>query len=159
VSHRVERFEPTHKVDEFLSGAVELDAWLREAAKQAEARDSARVYVIVDDSRRVLAYSALTVGVLSRASVSSRAAGGLSSNIPAVLLGKLAVDSSQQGSRYGSALLAHAVMTALSVRHAVGVRLLYADARDEVAAKWYESKKLKTASDGRTCYTRLSDWS
>jgi GNAT superfamily N-acetyltransferase len=158
VTQQVEALAPHHDLAQLDSGAPELDRWLAGPARQSHDRDTARVYVICDTSGVVLAYSALVAATLGRESLSSRAASGLPQNIPAVLLGKLAVARSHHGAGLGTALLAHAIRTALEVRRLIGVRLLFAEARDQAARDWYVSKGMTCASDGRTCYARLKDF-
>lgn len=108
----VELLGPHHNLNQFDSGAPELDLWLAGSARQSHDRDTARVLVIADVDGAVLAYSALVVGTVSRRSLSSRAASGLPQEVPAVLLGKLAVTRIGRSAGLGSALLGHAARQA-----------------------------------------------
>jgi GNAT superfamily N-acetyltransferase len=157
VTQTVEELDPHHDLTQLDSGAPELDKWLAGPARQSHDRDTARVYVICDNNGVALAYSALVAATLGRESLSSRAASGLPQNIPAVLLGKLAVTRSHHRAGLGTALLAHAVRTALEVCRLIGVRLLFAEARDRPAHDWYVSKGMTGTRDGRSCYVRLKD--
>ena len=146
-----------HDLTKFVSGATELDQWLSGSARQSDSRDTARVHVICDTGGVVVAYSALVAGTITRETLRSRAASGLPGQVPGILLAKLAVDQSHSGSGLGTALLSHAVRTALQVRQSIGIRLLFAHARDELARDWYVAKGMDCARDGRTCYARLKD--
>lgn len=146
-----------HDATRLASGAPELDAWLAEQAATAQARDSARVYVVTaEDGVTVVAYSALLVTSVARGDVPSGAAGGLRA-IPTVLIGKLAVDAAQKGTGLGALLLGHAARTALEVRDRAAARLLVAHARDVAALDWYRRRGMRVAADGRTVYERLTD--
>ena len=157
MTYKVEVLAAHHRLTEFTSGAPELDQWLAGPARQSNDRDTARVYVICNGEGVVVAYSALVAATLSRESLRSRAASGLPQNVPAVLLAKLAVDQSNGASGLGTALLSHAIHTALQVREMIGARLLFAEARDQSARDWYVAKGMDCASDDRTCYARLKD--
>ncbi|WP_141437178.1 GNAT family N-acetyltransferase [Blastococcus aggregatus] len=145
-----------HDISSFDCGAPELTRWLGQA-HTAQERDTARVFVVADEHHRVLAYSALVVGSTSPRSLPSRARGGLSADIPMVLLGRLAVDQAHQRSGLGDLMLIDAVRRAIEVRERAGTRLLAAHPRDELARRWYEHKGLASTTDGRLCYLRLRD--
>jgi GNAT superfamily N-acetyltransferase len=57
--------------------------------------------------------------------------------IPAILLARLAVDSSVQGHGVGAWLLRDAMLRALSAAEEVGIRVLLVHAIDERAASFY----------------------
>lgn len=65
--------------------------------------------------------------------------------IPALLLGRLAVDRTEQGRRIGAALLRHAMLTAMvaSEKHAVGA--LVVNALDESARDFYRRYGFETS--------------
>ncbi len=153
----VEALADEHVLDGFDSGAAELDRWLIAAARQAQKRDTARVYVLMEPDGRVLAYSALVVAAVERGVLSSRAGRGLPAQVPAVLLAKLAVDRTAQSRGLGRQLLGHAARKALEVRERVGARLLVTEARDDAARAWYVQQGMSALLDPRTCYSRLAD--
>jgi GNAT superfamily N-acetyltransferase len=135
---RIAPLSRDHQVDEFDSGAGELDDWLRRFARMADAAGTARTYVLADGPR-VLGYYALTPGAVDRHELPDRHARGMPAHpIGVVLLARLAVDRSLQGQGYGRALVADAALRTLQAAELVGARALLVHARDERAAGFYE---------------------
>lgn len=127
-----------HQLDEFDSGAADLDDWVRRFARVADAAGTARTYVLVDDLR-ALGYYALTPGAVHREDLPERHARGMPAHpIGVVVLARLAVDRSLQGRGYGRALLADAAIRTLQAAELIGARALLVHARDETAAGFYE---------------------
>ncbi len=135
---RIESLARDHHLDEFASGADELDVWLRRFARVADASGTARTYVLCDEAR-VLGYYALTTGAVKRRDMPERHARGMPGHpIGVILLARLAVDRSCQGKGYGRALMADAGVRALQAAELVGARAVLVHARDESAASFYE---------------------
>jgi GNAT superfamily N-acetyltransferase len=127
-----------HHLDEFDSGAAELDDWLRRFARVAAAAGTARTYVLAND-RRVLGYYALTPGAVARQDLPERHARGMPAHpIGVIVLARLAVDRSLQGKGYGRALVADAALRTLQAAELVSARAMLVHARDERAAGFYE---------------------
>ena len=57
--------------------------------------------------------------------------------VPAILLGRLAVDQAARGLGLGGDLLTHAVRNATTAANLIGARALVAEAIDEIAARFY----------------------
>ena len=128
------------RIGAFDSGVESLDTWLKKHARQSAAIGSARTYVVHDDEQdRVVGYHALAAASIQRAEGTVRAAKGMPAHpIPAVLLARLAVDSSVQGRGIGAWLLADAMRRALSVAESLGVRILLVHAIDDRAVAFSE---------------------
>jgi GNAT superfamily N-acetyltransferase len=115
-----------------------LDTWLVEHAPGAEAAGSARTYAVVDEENRVVGYYALTVASLEREEATGRASRGMPRHpIPAMLLGRLAVDESVQGEGVGAMLLADVMQRTLLVAEETGIRLLLVHVVNEDARNFY----------------------
>jgi GNAT superfamily N-acetyltransferase len=127
-----------HQLDDFDSGAAELDDWLRRFARMADAAGTARTYVLVD-GHKVLGYYALTPGAVDREAMPGRHARGMPAHpIGVILLARLAVDLSLQGQGYGRALVADAAVRTLQAAELVGARAMLVHRRDDGAAGFYE---------------------
>lgn len=124
-----------HDRSGFSCGQPSMDRWLREQAGQAQRRDSARTYVVVDEAR-VVAYYSLCAHSLEPDLAPGDARFG-QQRVPAVLLARLAVDESMAGRGLGSALLLDALVVSSRVADAVGARLLLVHALNETAARFY----------------------
>lgn len=152
----IEQLSEKHDTTRLNCGVPGLDEWLKNAARTAVKRDTARVYVIADDNNVVVAYSALLASTIGPDVLTSRAGRGISGAIPAVLLGKLAVDLGHRKG-LGAALLVHAGRIALSVSEHIGARILYADAKNDAARTWYLNKGMSSIQGGMVCYARIKD--
>ncbi len=137
-----------HRLEGFDSGVASLDVWLAEHALQAGRAGSARTYVVTDGDQdgRVVGYQALTAASVERASATARATKGMPAQpVRAVLLARLAVDSSVQAQGVGVWLLQDAMRRALSVAEELGVRVLLVHAIDERARFFYERFGFETS--------------
>jgi GNAT superfamily N-acetyltransferase len=129
-----------HKIDGFQSGEESLDLWLARHARTAGGVGSAKTYVVADamQSDRVVGYHALTVASISQEEATLRATKGMGNHpVPAILLSRLAVDLSAQGSGVGAMLLQDAMLRTISVSEDVGIRLLLAHALNDSARHFY----------------------
>ena len=93
----------------FDSGSGMLDGWLRRHALAAQRMDSARTFVATRGGG-VVGYFSLTMGSVLRADAPAKLVRGMPAHpVGMVLLGRLAVDQSQQGKGVGAMLLAEAL--------------------------------------------------
>jgi predicted N-acetyltransferase YhbS len=131
------RLQPYHITEGFRCGQDALDAWLQRQALRAERERTAVTYVTCDEDR-VVGYYCLSGHSVARESVGG---GWLARNtpnpIPVVLLGRLAVDLSHQGTGLGWSLLRHAIEQSLVAGGTVGLRALVVDPIDASAARFY----------------------
>ncbi len=129
-----------HDVGALDSGVPELDIWLREQAAGAVARRVARTFVWVESQRveQVLGYYSLAGHRLVRSTLPTSVGHGSPSEIPAVLLARLALDVRLHGTGMGGVLLADALRRIVIATSTVAARFVVVDARDELAAGFYE---------------------
>lgn len=115
-----------HVLEGFDCGAASLSLWLLEHARQSAAGGSARTYAVLDGEQdRVVGYHALAAAAISPADATARARRGQPRYpIPAVLLARLAVDTSVQGRGIGAFLLHDAMAPALRASEQTGARIL-----------------------------------
>jgi GNAT superfamily N-acetyltransferase len=124
-------------VSGFRCGVEELDAWLRENAIAAGKRGTAVTWVWAPDGK-VVAYYTLSAHVVARDEVPKAVGRGGPMEIPAVLIGKLALDGSMQGRGLGGALLADALSRVLAATQVIGAKLVVVDALSEDKTIFYE---------------------
>ncbi|MBI4260290.1 MAG: GNAT family N-acetyltransferase [Actinobacteria bacterium] len=115
-----------------------MDDWLRKAALQADDMGTSRTYVWLTAANRFVAYFALVPHVVRREELPGRLARGGPNHVPAILLGKLALDKARQGGGEGRRLLVDALTIALQGISVVGGRVIVVDATNERAAAFYE---------------------
>ena len=128
---------PEHVLDQFDCGDDALNAWLREKARHNQREGGSRTWV-VSKATRVVAFYASSTAVLLRTEATRRARRNQPDPLPAILLGRLAVDLEHQGQGLGAALLKHFVLKSLEVAEITGVRVLLVHAKDEPARDFYE---------------------
>jgi GNAT superfamily N-acetyltransferase len=136
--HTCEPLDERHDLSRFDSGRPDLDRWLREHARSAEARRTARTFVWLDDSGSVIVYYTIAAHLLQRADLPRSISRGNPNQIPAVLLARLALDRTLHGQGLGGALLADALTQIVAATRVVAARFVVVDAIDERAASFYE---------------------
>ncbi len=125
-----------HVLEGFECGDESLDAWLIDRALRNQADRSSRTWV-VSAGGRVVVYYASSAAVVLRVEATKRAARNQPDPLPAVLLGRLAVDRRYQGHGLGKALLKHFIVKSIEVAELIGVRVVLVHARDSTAAAFY----------------------
>lgn len=135
----VERLDRQHDRSNFACGQPALNDWLKQRAGQFDKRDLARTYVaVLPGERAVVGYYAISNHRVSYEALPEDQAKGLPRiDIPALLLGRLAVDRAAQGRRIGSLLLTDALRRAQHLADQVGIRAVEVDALDDSARPFY----------------------
>ena len=125
-----------HNRANFSCGRPELDRYIREIASQDTKRDLARVFVVLDGADVVGFYS-LSGDIVKKEDLPESHAKKLPNRpIPAVLLGRFAVNSAQQGQGLGLGMLMDAQGRVLRASESVGFRMITVDAKDD-AVEFY----------------------
>lgn len=121
----------------FDSGIAPLDRYLREQVSQDIRRRVAACFVAVTDERRVAGYYTLASASVALGELPEATARKLPRypSIPAVRMGRLAVDRDFKGMGLGGALLADALQRAALAE--IAAYALIVDAKDETAAAFY----------------------
>ncbi|MEX1008404.1 MAG: GNAT family N-acetyltransferase [Acidimicrobiia bacterium] len=123
-------------LDEFDCGDPALNSWLRDKALHNQREGGSRTWVVVE-AALVVAYYASSTAVVLRAEATTRARRNQPDPLPAILLGRLAVDQKHQGHRLDEALLEHFVLKSLEVAELTGVLVLLVHAKNESARDFY----------------------
>ena len=119
-----------HNRTNFSCGRPELDRYIREIASQDTKRDLARVFVVLDGADVVGFYS-LSGDIVKKEDLPESHAKKLPNRpIPAVLLGRLAVDNTQQGRGLGARMMKNAQNRVLRASESIGFRMITVDAKD-----------------------------
>lgn len=128
---------PDHELDAFDSAVVALDEWLKRRARPNEAAGASRTFVI-SCGRRVVGYYSLAAASIMHSVATGRTRRNMPDPIPAVLIGRLALDRSTQGQGLGVALLRDAVLRIVGAAETVGVRAILVHALTKDAKAFYE---------------------
>lgn len=128
---------PDHDIDTFDSGVATLDEWLKRRARRNEAEGASRTFAVCD-GRRVAGYFSLSAGSILHGAATGRVRRNMPDPVPALLLGRLAVDRAWQGKGLGADLLRDAVLRAIGAAEAIGVRAVFVHAISDDAKSFYE---------------------
>jgi hypothetical protein len=86
-----------HERSQFDCGEAALDEWLRRYAGQNRRRDTAATWVIADANDRVAAHASIAMTGIDRSAAPAPLAKQAPDPVPALLLGRLAVDRHYSG--------------------------------------------------------------
>jgi GNAT superfamily N-acetyltransferase len=127
-----------HLLDEFESGEISLDDWLKRRALANQLNGASRTFVVADQDGRVYGYYALAAGAVSHQAATGGVRRNMPDPIPVMVLARLAVALRAQGIQLGAALLKDAVNRASVVSLNAGVRALLVHALNDRAKQFYE---------------------
>ena len=149
-----------HQLHEFDCGRRELNQWVQEHALSMHQRNHCRVFIWTDphspNPDAAVAFYALSAMSVQRRHLPPRAQRGEMRDVPAILLGKLALDLALQGQGLASRLLADAVITSARAAQSIGARFMVADPIDEEVASLYALMGFMR-SDTARMYARLDE--
>jgi GNAT superfamily N-acetyltransferase len=127
-----------HDRERFDSGEPVLDEWLRRYAGQNRRRDTAATWVIADADDVVVAYASVAMTGIDRSAAPQLLAKGAPDPVPALLLGRLAVDHRYASLGIGTALAAHVLATAVELNEKAACRAVVVTALTDRTRTWWE---------------------
>ena len=127
-----------HDRERFDSGEPGLDEWLRRYAGQNRRRDTAATWVIATANDLVVAYASVAMTAIDRSAAPDVVAKGAPDPVPALLLGRLAVDHRYANLGIGAALTAHVLATAVELNEKAACRAVVVTALNANARTWWE---------------------
>jgi GNAT superfamily N-acetyltransferase len=131
-----ELLDEHHVLEGFDCGDEHLNSWLTSKARRNQREGSSRTWVVTE-AGRVVAFYASSTAILVRAEATKRSARNQPDPLPALLLGRLAIDQKHQSRGLGAALLKHFLLKSVEVSQITGVRLLLVHAKTAEAAAFY----------------------
>jgi len=134
---RVAPLNASHDRAAFNSGSEPLDRYLREQVTQDIRRRVAACFIALADGQSIAGYYTLASASLLLADLPSSTGKKLPRypTVPAIRMGRLAVDQAFKGQGLGGALLADALERA--ARSEIAAYALMVDAKDAAAAAFY----------------------
>ena len=127
-----------HDREGFDSGEQVLDEWLRRYAGQNRRRDTAATWVIADADDVVVGYASVAMTGIDRAAAPDPLAKGAPDPVPALLLGRLAVDRRWTEIGIGTSLAVHVLATAVELNEKAACRAVVVTAVTRQARAWWE---------------------
>lgn len=126
-----------HDIHSFSCGVDSLDHWLKHRALKNQATGASRTFVVCSDSS-VVGYYALASSAITAELTTGRLRRNMPDPIPVVVLGRLAIDLTLQGSGVGRALVRDAVLRVIAAADAIGIRGMVVHALSDSARDFYE---------------------
>lgn len=155
---RIAPLDPVYDRRTFTSGSEPLDRYFRQQVTQDIRRRVTACFVAIEQrSQRIAGYYTLASASISLADLPADVAKKLPRYpaVPAVRLGRLAVDQAFQGRGVGGVLLADALARAL--RADIAAYAMVVDAKDATAAAFYQHHGfIAFASQSRTLFLPLA---
>lgn len=141
---RIEKLDlKLHDRSQFSCDSEVLNRWFREQAGQQTRSGVAVVYVLIEHAtERIAGFYTLAAAGVKFESLPAKWIKAFRlpkyPELPALLLGRLAVDTAFAGKGLGRLLLVDAVIRAKETSDRVGCSALIVDAKDEAARQFYE---------------------
>ncbi|MGB5712102.1 MAG: GNAT family N-acetyltransferase [Waterburya sp.] len=125
---------------QFDSGKDQLDNYIKQYAWiNHQDKRSARVFVAcsTQNFREIKGYYTSSASEISIEAILEESRRGFPNKLPALLIGRLAVDRSSQSLGIGKKLLRHAFECAVEIADKTGIYAVYTQAKDEEAKRYY----------------------
>jgi predicted GNAT family N-acyltransferase len=133
--------EKKHKKDNFDCGYLVLNDYLKKYARQNHQKGIAKTFVAIpenEDKLKVDGYYTLSASTIEYKFLPESYQNKLPAYpIPALLIGKLAVDNSVKGRGLGGELLVDALVPSIRAANMIGIFAVRVDAIDSVAKDFY----------------------
>ena len=135
----IRRLDKSHDRTAFDCGQSMLNEWIKDRAGQFDRRDLSRTFVATRSNElAVVGYYAISSHRVVHEMLPEVEAKGLPRlDVPVVLIGRLAVDRSEQGKGLGSSLLVDALRRSADISEQIGIRAVEVDAIDDTARSFY----------------------
>jgi len=135
----VRRVEANDEFDAFDCGVPALDEWLKRFALSDQRAGASVTYVLAREQRTVGFYT-LAPHAIESEGVPKRLRAGLPRlrPVPVILLARLGLDRSAQGSGLGGDLLKDALARCAAAAHDIGGRAVLVHAKDAGSAAFYQ---------------------
>jgi GNAT superfamily N-acetyltransferase len=127
-----------HNREPFDSGERVLNEWLRRYAGQNRRRDTAATWAIADTGNIVVAYASVAMTGIDRSAAPETLAKRAPDPVPALLLGRLAVDRRYSRLGIGTTLATHVLATAVELNEKAACRAVAVTALTPSLRTWCE---------------------
>lgn len=125
-----------HQTAGFDCGIDSLNNWLGRRALKNEYSGGSRTYVVCR-GKQVVGYYAIAAGSVDHGDSPGRVKRNMPDPIPALILGRLAVDKGYHGAGIGQGLLKDAVARSINVSQQIGARVLIVHTLSKEAEVFY----------------------
>lgn len=139
--HRPRLLDPDlHDRAGFVCRESAYTQWLQRYSGQNRRGNTAATWVITDSAQRVVAYTTLSMTgiVLSAAPPALRKAAP--DPVPALLIGRLAVDERHEGLGLGTELVKHVLAAAVELNESAAFKAVVVTALNDAARAWWRDR-------------------
>ncbi len=146
---RIQPLSERHERESFASGVAPLDRYLRQQAAQDTRRRVASCFVLITESDRVpIGYFTLAATGITLAELPEPLAKRLPRfpRVPAILMGRPAIDARHQRQGHGDFMLLDALSRAL--RNEIASYAFVVDANDDNAIRFYQCFGFRSLTAG-----------
>lgn len=138
-SLRTEPIQKRHKVKSFDCGEQSLNEYLQKYALKNDQRNISKTFVLIDNDVQIIGYYSVCASSVEFSELPDDVMERLPKYpVPAALIARLAVDSSEQGNDYGARLLIDALHRIVQTSEEFGIKVVIVDALHEKARAFYE---------------------
>ncbi|GAB3356361.1 GNAT family N-acetyltransferase [Arachidicoccus ginsenosidivorans] len=139
---KIEDLQKKHNRKDFSCGKILLDTYINKQASQDVKRNLSTCFVLVEDTDHIVkGYFTLSSGSIRRQDIPEDLAKKLPwgyEDMPTALLGRLAIDNSLKGQRWGERLLLEALERCLGISEMIGTLAVVVDPIDDEAQNFYK---------------------
>lgn len=138
--YEISKLHSAHNKKKFSSGVLSLDNYLKNQAGQDIKKNVSVTYVLTTiPLTEVVGYYTLSSISIDASELSDAYIKKLPKYpiLPAILIGRLAVDSNYQGKKIGAHLLMDALRRGVLISDQIGINAVIVDAKDNYAASFY----------------------
>jgi len=121
----------------FRCGESTLDLWLQKHAMKNETEGASRTYVSCAGNH-IAGFYSLAAGAITHRVAIGRVRRNMPDPIPALVLGRLAVDREWQHHGLGASLLMDALLRCLGAAETIGARVILVHALSESTKRFYQ---------------------
>ncbi len=134
-----------------------LNRFLKQYAKQQGKRNLSKTYVLIDDENPKIILGFYCLSALHvTPDIVPLDGFPKQMDIPAMLIGRLAVDKTMKGKGYSKFLIAHALLNVKRVAEIAGIALVVVDAKNEQLIPFYEKLGFVQSSSGLRLFASVS---
>lgn len=114
-----------------------MDDWLLRYSGQNRRGNTAATWVIADQDHRVAAYATLSMTAIDHSAAPARLRKAAPDPVPALLIGRLAVDETFTGLGVGTAMVRHLLATAVELNLSAACKAVVVTALHDSARQWW----------------------
>jgi ribosomal protein S18 acetylase RimI-like enzyme len=133
-----ELMDKQHDKANFSCGIRELDNYIKQQASQDSKRNLTKVYVIIRNNKIIGYYTLSAIAILQKSLPEDIIKKLPKYPMPAILLGRLAIDQTCQKQNFGKSLLIDIMKRSLGFSSGIGIYALVVDAKNDIAKSFYQ---------------------